>query len=311
MADLSVDSVNAALLSDVARLAVSAGDLIMGVYGRGSDIAIDSKDDDSPLTEADLLAHEFLFKQLSLLTPSIPILSEEGVLPDYEIRKQWPYYWLIDPLDGTKEFISRNGEFTVNIALIYQHRPILGVVYAPVKKVLYKAINTGGEHDCCIRDKSVRANMALMDTDESEQQLSSDKERYKQQGQPFRLVLSRHHGADLVSTLCDDLQEHFGVLTTKALGSSLKLCAVAEGGADLYPRFGPTSEWDTAAGQAIVEAAGGAVVTTQLEPLRYNTKNNILNPDFYVLSDKVSKADSGSGLGAYLSLLSSFASQAT
>jgi len=303
--EISVTSLNvdAALLDSVTQFAESAGELIMDVYRSGSGFVSHKKADDSPVTQADIVAHRYLLKQLSRLTPDIPILSEEGILPDFELRQQWQYYWLIDPLDGTKEFVSGNGEFTVNVALIYKNKPILGVVYAPVLKTLYKAINQGLGQDCAMKvdlggDRKTPYSEQIISTENIDQRV----------GQEVRVMVSRHHGFGLVQALCSKIQEHAGSIITTPQGSSLKLCFVAEGVADLYPRFGPTSEWDTAAGQAIVEAAGGSVITTELSVLAYNQKECILNPSFYVVGDKVSDtATASTVLKNWLSVLGSFA----
>lgn len=277
-------SVDIPLLNKVAALAQTAGDLIMEVYQRDSGFNAYVKADNSPLTEADMLAHGYLSEQLKALTPEIPILSEEGHLPAFDLRRQWQCYWLVDPLDGTKEFVSRNGEFTVNIALIVDGRSVLGVVYAPVPRVLYKAINSGSNLDGAFCSDLSKENILLGDLGEPieveplESRIASRL--------PIRILTSRHHMKSAVQTLCSKIQSRFGLIETQAVGSSLKLCLVASGKADLYPRLGPTSEWDTAAAQAIVEAAGGAVLDSDCKPLRYNQKESVLNSDFYVLANR-------------------------
>ncbi|MFT6387527.1 MAG: 3'(2'), 5'-bisphosphate nucleotidase [Cellvibrionaceae bacterium] len=282
---LSID-VDVALLNKVAELAQSAGELIMEVYQRDSGFTAYAKPDDSPLTEADLLAHRYLFDQLRVLTPEIPVLSEEGELPEFKVRHQWSCYWLIDPLDGTKEFVSRNGEFTVNIALIAGHKPVLGVVYAPALKTLYKAINNGSSIDGAFYADLNISDTALCDLGEP---ISVEPiENRIGQRLPIRILTSRHHMKSSVKILCDKIQSKFGFIEISAIGSSLKLCFVASGKADLYPRLGPTSEWDTAAAQAIVEAAGGLVLDGDFKSLRYNLKDSVLNPDFYVFANKPS-----------------------
>ena len=249
------------------NLAREAGGAILEVYAE-SDFGVETKDDDSPLTRADLAAHKIIVAGLAAGAPEIPVLSEESTGITWQTRSSWDRYFLVDPLDGTKEFINRNGEFTVNIAYIENGVPVAGVVFVPVKDVMYqgdqnqglaKVIRQGGEQDISVRN--VDPN------------------------RPLTIVASRRHGGDALEACLEVLNEHFSEVETTNMGSSLKLCLVAEGKADLYPRLAPTSEWDTAAAQAIVEAAGGRVVDTNLETLRYNTKENILNPFFYVLGD--------------------------
>jgi 3'(2'), 5'-bisphosphate nucleotidase len=197
------------------------------------------------------------------LTPEIPILSEESAKIPYSLRKSWDSYWLIDPLDGTKEFVKRNGEFTVNIALIENQEPILGVIYVPVSKVTYYGSRGGGAFkqrpDCLAESISATPK----------------------HGSPIRVAGSRSHAGESLKRYLENLGEHEIV----SMGSSLKSCIVAEGLADIYPRLGPTSEWDTGAAQAVVEAAGGKLTDTRMQPLRYNTKESLLNPDFFVFGD--------------------------
>ena len=200
--------------------------------------------------------------------PEIPVLSEESGGITWAQRRSWQAYFLVDPLDGTKEFISRNGEFTVNIALIENGVPVQGVVYVPVKDVLYAGDQSAG-----------LATVTRQGTTEVIRARKVDTSR------PLTLVASRRHGGEALQACLDVLNQHFAELDTTNMGSSLKLCLVAEGRADLYPRLAPTSEWDTAAAQAVVEAAGGRVVDAALNTLRYNTKEDILNPFFYVLGD--------------------------
>jgi 3'(2'), 5'-bisphosphate nucleotidase len=254
-------------LEIMSSLARDAGDAILAIYGE-DDFGVETKDDESPLTRADLAAHKILVEGLTAALPQIPVLSEESGGITWEQRRSWQTYFLVDPLDGTKEFISRNGEFTVNIALIENGVPIQGVVYVPVKDVLY-----AGDQ---------KAGLATVTRDGSTETIRT---RAVDVSQPLTLVASRRHGGDALQACLDVLNQHFDALDTTNMGSSLKLCLVAEGKADLYPRLAPTSEWDTAAAQAVVEAAGGRVVDVALETLRYNTKEDILNPFFYVLGD--------------------------
>lgn len=256
------------LLPEALQLARTAGDSIMAIYNT-ADFDVDMKADNSPLTKADLAAHAILEPGLQKLIAGVPVLSEEGELPPWEIRKQWQRYWIIDPLDGTKEFIKRNGEFTVNIALIENGEPILGVVHVPALNISYSGIKNVGAskyengHQTAIHTRKIQADS----------------------GEPVAVVASRSHGADAVDALLAKISATLGDVALKNMGSSLKLCLVAEGAADIYPRLALTSEWDTAAAQAVVEAAGGQVLTDKLAVMRYNTKDDILNPFFYVLGD--------------------------
>lgn len=246
------------LVEPAVALARLAGDAILEVYA--TDFDVQAKDDDSPLTQADMASHRVIDAGLRDLTPNIPIISEESGLAPYEVRSKWPMYWLIDPLDGTKEFVNRNGEFTVNIALIDGNRPVLGVVHVPVSGKTY----TG-----C---KGVGAAVREGDDDSRSIGVASTS------ASPLRVVGSRsHRGASL-----DAYLERLGDVEMLPMGSSLKFCVVAEGAADIYPRLGLTSEWDTAAAQAVVEQAGGAVLELDGQPLAYNAKEDILNPHFLV-----------------------------
>ncbi|OPX56025.1 3'(2'), 5'-bisphosphate nucleotidase [Oceanospirillum multiglobuliferum] len=248
------------LLPKVKQLAQNAGEAILEIYQQ-DDLGVSVKSDDSPLTLADLAAHRCIVAGLTQLTPEWPILSEESAEIDWAARQQWQTYWLVDPLDGTKEFVKRNGEFTVNIALIHQGQSILGVVYAPVLNRFYYAAQGVGafEHNIGQTEKT------LLLTPNVEPAI-------------WRLVGSRSHAADRVAAF----SEGFAQSELVPMGSSLKICLVAANQADLYPRFGPTSEWDTAAAQAVVECAGGLVLDDQLQPLRYNQKSSLLNPEFVV-----------------------------
>ncbi len=250
-----------ALLPKVTAIAVEAGEAIMEIYTR--DFEVVEKADRSPLTEADMRAHRLIVTALEQLTPAIPVLSEESGEIPWEKRREWDRYWLVDPLDGTKEFVKKNGEFTVNIALIEDHRPVLGVVHAPAIERTYSAATGLGAFAQGVGEARpepihVRPHSA---------------------GRPWRVVGSRSHPSGRLASFLERLGEHEMV----AMGSSLKLCLVAEGRADVYPRLGPTSEWDTAAAQAVVEQAGGSVhVTETLAPLTYNEKDDLLNPAFIV-----------------------------
>ena len=248
------------LIEPVVRLAEEAGQAILQVYA--TDFDVQSKDDESPLTQADLASHRRISAGLAELTPDIPVISEESGLQDYDVRRRWSRYWLIDPLDGTREFVNRNGEFTVNIAFIVEHRPILGVVHVPVLGKTY----TGCEGD--------GARLREADGD-----VGQPIHVAARSGAPVRVVGSRSHRGASLDAYLDALGPHELV----PMGSSLKFCVVAEGGADIYPRLGPTSEWDTAAAQAVVEQAGGCVVTLDGNPMKYNAKPDILNAHFFVI----------------------------
>jgi 3'(2'), 5'-bisphosphate nucleotidase len=250
------------LLDPVADIARRAGEAILKVYN-GPDFDVERKGDDSPLTAADLAAHRLIEAGLAALTPDIPVHSEESDGITWEMRRDWPRYWLVDPLDGTKEFIKRNGEFTVNIALIEQGVPVLGVVHVPVLGITY----LGGEGLGAFRETE-----AGRETIQVRRAVSV----------PVVMVASRSHGTDTIGVLEEVINREIGPVELTSMGSSLKLCLVAEGKADIYPRLAPTSEWDTAAADAVVRAAGGTVVNTAFEPLRYN-KEDILNPHFLVL----------------------------
>lgn len=255
-------------LEPVCDISRRAGNSILEIYQQ-SDIQVENKSDDSPLTEADLASHRQIELGLTSLSSKIPILSEESVEVPFSQRKQWGDYWLVDPLDGTKEFLNRNGEFTVNIAYIREGVPILGVVYVPVKDILY--VGWQANSSFAYKEENGRREQIRI--------------RPMTGTDSLTLVASRRHGSEAQQQLMDLLGGEFDNLEIKNMGSSLKLCLVAEGVADLYPRLAPTSEWDTAAAQAVVEAAGGQVVDVNFQALRYNTKESLLNPYFYVLGD--------------------------
>lgn len=259
------------LLDHVIALAQEAGQKILEVYHQSEGVEIKHKSDDSPVTAADLAAHAVLHPGLERLLPNVPVLSEESVLPPYHTRKSWRRYWIIDPLDGTKEFIKRNGEFTVNIALIEDGVPVLGVVHVPVLGITYTGLAGAGAF------KLVQGKKQAIQTRTVQSRLD--------QKLPIEVVASRSHGADAVDQFLNKVTTALGPVALKNMGSSLKLCLVAEGVADIYPRLALTSEWDTAAAQAIVEAAGGKVLDIALQEMRYNQKEDILNPFFYVIGD--------------------------
>jgi len=249
------------LLNKVEKIAEKAGQAILEIY-KTADFGVEIKSDNSPLTKADLAAHSIIVAELQQVTPDIPILSEESADIPFAERKTWNKYWLVDPLDGTKEFIKKNGEFTVNIALIENGNSILSVVYVPVQEIAYTAAKGYGAF-----------------------KKEAGKRRQIHSHKPARntpiVVGSRSHMSEGVRDYLKKLGEH----ELTAMGSSLKFCLVAEGKADLYPRLGLTSEWDTAAAQCIVEQAGGRVVTLDNQTLLYNSKDKLLNPYFMVYGD--------------------------
>ncbi|MEL7024086.1 MAG: 3'(2'),5'-bisphosphate nucleotidase CysQ [Pseudomonadota bacterium] len=244
------------------ELAKRAGEAILEVYNTDFDVA--EKEDQSPLTRADLASHHVIVDGLSRHDAHTPVISEEGGLPEFSVRETWKNYWLIDPLDGTKEFVKRNGEFTVNIARIENHRPVFGVVHVPVQGITYLGCAGTGAWKLGPNGDATQIRVAATTPDTA------------------RVVGSRSHQSDAVAQWLAGIGEHDII----AMGSSLKFCVVAEGEADVYPRLGLTSEWDTGAAQAVVEAAGGAVVTLDGMPLSYNTKDDILNPHFMVIGSR-------------------------
>ena len=247
--------INKIEVEDIKQIALDAGDAIMKIYE--DDFKVEYKNDNSPLTKADLKANEIICNKLKSLYPNIPILSEENKEVEYNIRKAWEYYWCIDPIDGTKEFIKKNGEFTVNIALIYKDTPVLGVVYAPALGDIYYAKKGFGAYKNKMR-------LPIMKDDNS-----------------YIIVASKSHMSKETQKLVDEIK------TSKSkklisMGSSLKLCLVAQGSADIYPRLAPTMEWDTAAADAIVRESGKMTYQNQRnKPIIYN-KENLLNPWFIV-----------------------------
>ncbi len=265
---------NTGLIQPLREIAQKAGAEIQRIYHSGETIDVRSKTDDSPVTKADIAAHHIIVDGLARLTPEIPILSEEGIddISDTE-RRHWHRYWLVDPLDGTKEFIDRTGEFTVNIALIDSHEAILGMVYLPERYTLYHAIKNQGAY------KQQGIGKPTAGTSEK---LSV---RPIQDGQPLRVVASRRHGTESLQQMLDAVSQTFADIDKVNMGSSLKICALAEGKADWYPRLAPTSEWDTAAAQVILEQAGGKLVDAEFNPLRYNTRQSLLNPFFHAFAD--------------------------
>ena len=254
-------SVLAQLLPEVLKLALDTGEAILAA--EKENITVEYKADATPVTNADLIANQVVVDGLSKMSGNFPIISEESVIPPFQQRKLWSSYWLVDPLDGTKEFIKQNGQYSVNIALIENHQSILGVIYAPVTKTLYYAIRGDGAY------------------------------RVINNGKAEKLVVCNQRRSPLIvacgnsppSPGFTQMMKHLGEVDYHHMGSSLKSCLIAEGSADLYARLGPTSEWDTAAAQCIVEEAGGFLVDLNLNPLRYNTKDSLLNSEFLVYGD--------------------------
>lgn len=286
MADQATNSRfrNSLELADLVTLARQAGDAIMAIYQQPASANISLKADDSPVTAADLAAHRIIAAALPQLL-DVPLLSEEGEPASFAERRQWARYWLVDPLDGTREFISRNGEFTVNIALIEAGKPVLGVVHLPVQQISYAAINLPAEGHCLVlRYEGDQPAGAIC---------GRSLQVRRQDKQPLVMLASHRHNATALRPLLGVLQARWpGPIEVQHAGSSLKFCRLAEGSADFYPRHGLTSEWDTAASQAILEAAGGALVEAsaahrgEWQPLVYNTGDSLLNPFFYALADK-------------------------
>lgn len=254
----------ASLISPVLAIAKEAGVAILSIYNQSDEFAVTKKADHTPVTAADLLANQLIIEKLQALTPHVPILTEESADIPYQIRRTWPQYWLVDPLDGTKEFIKKNGEFTVNIALISHHRAILGVIHAPVLNVYYYAAENFGAYK-----QEGEKNPLSINT-------------HKGQDKSVRVAGSRSHAQNKLQLILEKLEAYELI----SMGSSLKSCLVAEGAADIYPRLGPTSEWDTAAAQCIVEESGGAMTDLAGQRLSYNTKDSLINASFLVVGDK-------------------------
>ena len=267
---MSQSNISKQTLVEMCRIAEAAGEEILAVYNGAADIEIEHKADASPLTLADRRAHELIERELLALAPEIPVLSEESLQLPFAERQSWSRYWLVDPLDGTKEFIGRNGEFTVNIALIDKGVAKLGVVSVPVTGVTYSGINDADASGAWKADSagSCAITVAAM------------------AGQKIRVVASRRHRGERLEEMLANIDRVLGIDEVVSIGSSLKMCLVAEGAADIYPRLAPTSEWDTAAAHAILAAAGGEIVDLDFKPLRYNQKDSLLNPDFIALADR-------------------------
>ncbi len=248
------------MLKEVIGIAKEAGEAMLEIYYDAQDVEISRKDDDSPLTKADLASHHIIVDALKKLDPNTPIISEESGIPDYEERKDWTKFWIVDPLDGTKEFIKKNGEFTVNIALIEDGQPIMGVVYVPDKRTMYYAEKEKGSYK-------------QVGTDAPERIYSTDNKK----NEALIAVQSRSHGSEKLITQLKE--KGLTVEETIPAGSSIKFCLVAEGEADIYPRMGPTMEWDVAAGDAVYRYSARKGVHTS--PLTYN-KSDLKNGSFLI-----------------------------
>lgn len=269
------------LIERLVDLSRRAGVAIMAIYNDKDSYNVEHKRDESPLTAADLAAHRLINAELPGLLP-LPIISEEGNIPEFSSRQLWEGYWLVDPLDGTKEFIAGNGQFTVNIALVRNGRVLLGVVHVPATGITYLGV----------LDARATSSLGAFKYEQSGNRRAIAvrplADRFAGQ-QPFTVLLSHRHNTQATVDVMEAITGNWpGPIETTNAGSSLKFCVIAEGLADFYPRLAPTSEWDTAAAQAVLEAAGGRVVCAApgLQALVYNTSEDLLNPHFYALGDK-------------------------
>jgi 3'(2'), 5'-bisphosphate nucleotidase len=251
----------ATLVNPVRCIAQEASQRILELYIRG--FTVTEKTDKTLLTEADIIAHERITEGLTRLTPAIPILSEEAPEISFDRRRHWDWLWLVDPLDGTREFVKRNGQFSINIALIYRHVAVFGLILIPVTGVCYFAYRQGGAFKQLPNHKPTSIHTRRIGH------------------RPIHVAGSRSYTGGTLQTYL----EYLGQYHYLGVGSALKSCLVAEGRVDLYPRFGPTCEWDTAAAQIIVEEAGGGLTDTHMQPLRYNARPTLINPDFFAFGD--------------------------
>jgi 3'(2'), 5'-bisphosphate nucleotidase len=260
-------TVNTQQLFDIAKeTAITAGKVVLEIYDSG-DFASFQKEDDSPVTTADFKANEIIMQMLQKATPDIPIMSEESEISTLALRKTWARYWLIDPIDGTQEFIARSGDFAINIALIENNEPIIGVIYWPTGETLYSALKGHGAFkECPVENKQIYVRC-----------LDSPSE------DPLIIAISRRQKREkVISSLSEDR-----VYQTLPAGScSLKACFIAEGKADVFLRFGVTGEWDTGASQCIVVEAGGKILAHDFAPLSYNLRTSVINPDFFIMGDQ-------------------------
>ena len=251
------------------RAALKAGEAILEVYN-SDDFGIEAKEDASPLTLADQRAHNIILELLE--ETALPVLSEEGQHTPYPERSKWNRFWLVDPLDGTKEFLARTGEFTINIALIDDHLPVLGLLYVPLTHKAYVGIPGSGARCYQLGSDGLWCSAPL-----TTQRL--------RKGESMTVLASRRHHGPQLDNCFNWLQRHWGSTERINSGSAIKFCQMVEGKGDFYPRFSPCCEWDTAAGQALLEAAGGCLLGMDGQPFRYNARDSLLNPDFYAISD--------------------------
>lgn len=258
-----------ALVIPLLTLSQQAGDEICDYYHSPDAGHFQSKSDDSPLTQADLASHQRLSRGLSALRPALPILSEESSEEETSRRHDWPAFWMVDPLDGTKEFLERTGEFTINIALVVNHKPVLGLIYLPLQKLAYVGIPGGLANRYNLADNSVQSLQT----------------RAFQRGRPLCVLASRRHRGPRLQACLDWLERQWGEVRRDNSGSALKFCQMAAGDGDIYPRYSPCCEWDTAAGQALLEAAGGALLGLDGRPLQYNLGDSLLSANFIALGD--------------------------
>jgi len=256
------ESLNKEIIDSVIEIANLAGNAIMDIYD--SEFSYKLKDDSSPLTKADLRSNQIIINELQKLDPRYPILSEESSEIRFEERSLWDKYWLVDPLDGTKEFVKKNGEFTVNIALIEKNRPIFGVIRVPAQSATYWGGVSVGSMKKTDGEDAKKINVSYNNN------------------QKLRIISSRSHKNELLKSFLIKLAPFEEIYT----GSSLKFCLIAEGKADFYPRLGPTSEWDTAAGEAILEFSGGCVLSDEGNKIAYNSSKSLLNPNFLASSNE-------------------------
>jgi len=263
---MDLEALEAPLIALCERASVA----IMQVYDAAQSPLVAYKSDQSPVTAADTSAHKIIVAGLRRLTPELPVLSEEQSLPTFSERRRWQRYWLVDPLDGTREFIDRNGEFTINIALIDGGRPLLGVVYVPLERRAYYGLVGSGAWKVGGGDRKALAVSGAP-------------------AASVRVLTSARQLNDELEACLQQLRGTVAQLQRLKVGSALKFCRLAEGSGDIYPRFSPCCEWDTGAGQALLEAAGGALVTADGEALRYNSKPSLINPNFYALGGSVAQ----------------------
>ena len=259
-----------ALLQHLVALAAAASDLLLGFYARTESIEIRQKSDASPVTEADHASHELISQALHSLTPNIPILSEESPASELASRLSWPCCWMLDPLDGTREFIERTGEFTINLALIAEGVPQLGVLAAPTRGFVDVGIPGAGAWRYSLSDPSAREELAC---------------RALESSRALALLASRRHSDDRVNAMINALAPLAESVARRDIGSALKFCDLACGQADVYPRTSPCFEWDLAAGEALVNAAGGRVLTIEGETILYNCRDTLMAPQFVAAAD--------------------------